>query len=363
MLFIFRKEVLSRRTAKVFDMSELLPSRQHNILITLVQEFISTAEPVGSSTLVRKYDFPVSSATMRNEMARLEEQGFLMQPHTSAGRIPTDRAYRYYVDFLMRRQIPTPREVERTLQEYGQLEVQLQRLLDFTVRILADTTHYTSLVLVPTFRRTMFRYLKITPLEGKRLLLIILTNTGAVLNKIIQLSQDISDEQIQRMTNILNERLANRFFGDIYPELLRGLSEDAHGEIINHIGALAREALLEGQNNVIYDGTKHLLNLPEFQDMEKLKVVFEMLEDEKVVVEILKKTLDTEGLKVLIGHELSFKEMQDCSLVTATYGTGETPVGTIAVMGPTRMPYSRIIPVVNACAEIFSEKISRLTSF
>lgn len=340
-------------------MKSFLPPRLHQILIAIVKEFIASAEPIGSKAIVKKYDFSVSPATIRNEMAKLEELGFLFQPHTSSGRVPTDKAYRYYVNHILSQQMQPPVDVEAALKEYENLEFHFQKLIEYTVQLIADITHYTSLVLVPRFKRTLFRYIKITPIDGNRLLLIMMTNTGAILNKVIQVSRAISEEEQEKMTNILNERLSNKYFEDVYKELLEDTSEEMQEEIIQHIGLLTREALREQEDRLIYDGAKHLLEAPEFRDLDKLKTVFEALEDEKLVVEILKKTLENEGLQVIIGSENRAQEMKDCSIITATYGVRETPLGSIAVMGPTRMPYARIIPVINACAEIFSEKLEK----
>ena len=342
-------------------METLLSSRQHRILVAIINEFIMSAEPVGSSTLVRKYDILLSSATIRNEMSRLEELGYLFQPHTSSGRIPTDRAYRYYVNFLMKKQLNPPQDIDIVLDEYKKLEAHLERLVEYTGRLLSDLTKYTSLVLVPRFRRTLFRYLKITPLEGNSIVLILMTNTGSILNKVIHLTREVNEEQLNKMTGILNDRLSGMFLGDINLEFLQNISGDLHEDLIQNLSNLTLETLKDQESDMICEGTRHLFDLPEFQDLKRLRSIFEVLEDEKVVVEILKKTLTTEGLKVYIGSEHHMDEMKECSFITATYGMRGVPLGTIAVMGPTRMPYETIIPVVNSFAEVFSEKLSQLS--
>ncbi len=341
-------------------METLLSSRQHRILVAIINEFIISAEPVGSITLVRKYDILFSSATIRNEMSRLEELGYLFQPHTSSGRIPTDRAYRYYVDFLMKKRLNPPQDIDVVLDEYKKLEAHLGRLVDYTGRLLSDLTKYTSLVLVPRFRRTLFRFLKITPLEDNNIVLILMTNTGSILNKVIHLSREINEEQLGKMTKILNDRLSGMFLGDINLEFLQNLPGDLHEDLIQNLSSLTLETLKDQESDVRCEGTRHLFDLPEFQDLKRLRSIFEVLEDEKVVAEILKKTLTTEGLKVYIGSEHHLDEMKECSFITATYSMRGVPLGTIAVMGPTRMPYDTIIPVVNSFAEVFSEKLNRL---
>jgi len=341
-------------------MDTILPLRQQQILISLVNEFISTAEPVGSRTMMGKLNIQASPSTIRNEMAKLEKRGYLFQPHTSSGRIPTDKAYRYYVDFLMQRQIVPPGNLDVVLHEYKSLKAHLEKLVDYTGKLLADLTKYMSLVLVPRFRKTLFRYLKITPLDHNRILLILMTNTGSVLNKVIHLSRDVNEEKLKKMTEILNKRLSGMFLGDITLELLSGIPGDIHQGIIERLSELTREMVVEKENTVIYGGARHLLDLPEFQDLDRLRTIFQALDEEKVVVEILNKTLAYEGLKIYIGREHHLDEMKECSFITATYGLGGIPLGAIAILGPTRMPYERIIPVVSSFADIFSEKLAGL---
>ncbi|MCE1247244.1 MAG: heat-inducible transcriptional repressor HrcA [Firmicutes bacterium] len=341
-------------------MEDLFTPRQHQILLTIIQEFINTAEPVGSTTLVKRYGFALSPATLRNEMARLEDLGFLFQPHTSSGRIPTDRAYRYYVDFIMQKRIDPPEDVETTLREYERLEAHLHRLVEITVKLLSDITRHTSIVLVPRFRQNLFRYLKITPIEGRRILLILMSNTGAILNKVISLSRDVTEEYLAQITENLNRRLEGVFMENISLELQGKMEDEAQGEIAEHIGILAREVALQDDKGLIYEGTKHLLAAPEFHNIERLRSIFDFLEDEKIISEILRNTLRSEGIKILIGEEHKMESVRECSFITATYKFGSTPIGSLAVIGPTRMPYGRLIPVVNACAEIFTEKLNKL---
>ena len=328
--------------------------------MALIREFISTAEPVGSGTLVRKYDISASSATIRNEMGKLEELGYLFQPHASSGRIPTDKAYRYYVNFLMQKQISPPDDVKEILHEYELYESHIQRLLEYTSKILADMTHFTSLVLAPRLRRTMFKYLKLAPLEGNQVLIIMMTNTGAIINKLIPMDRELPPESLERMTNILNDRLAGMYLGDIQMDFLEKMEEDLHKDILEHLTLLTRETLQNASDHFIYDGTVNLLDLPEFQNLEKLRIIMELLEEEKRVADILKKTLLVEGVKIYIGHEIPLAPVKECSFITASYQIGGTPVGTIGIMGPTRMPYQRIIPVVNAFATVFSRKLTKI---
>jgi heat-inducible transcriptional repressor len=343
-------------------MDNMLSSRQHQIIIALVKEFIATAEPVGSATLTHKYGITASSATIRNDMAKLEEQGYLQQPHTSAGRTPTDKAYRYYVNFLMQKQIKVPDEVRDILDEYEKYEAHVQNLLEYTSKSLADLTHFTSLILAPRLRKTMFKYMKIAPLEDNQMLIILMTNTGAIINKVIHLEKSIQLDKLERITNILNNRLGGMFLGDIHLEFLRQLENSLPPDLLQHIFELTRETLQSDENRFIYDGASNLMNLPEFQNLEKLRLIMLLLEEEKMVADILKQTLINEGVKIFIGQEHKLSPVEDCSFITATYQIGQTPLGTIGIMGPKRMPYQTLIPVVNAFANVFSKKLTRLSN-
>lgn len=342
-------------------MDEILPGRQHKILLALIREFIETAEPVGSNTLYRKHNLKASPATIRNDMAKLEEKNYLMQPHTSSGRIPTDKGYRYYVNYLMSQKMKTPGDVKKDLQEFEKFQAGLEKLVQYSCRILADMTHHTSLVLVPRIRRTMFKYLKLTPIEDKQILIILMTNTGSIINKVIRLEREFDEEELDRMTRILNDRLSGMYLKDIRMDFLTEIEGELQTDILKHISLLTRETFQDQDDRFIYDGTANLLDLPEFQNLEKLKLVMELLEEEKVISQILKQTLFNEGVKIYIGHEISIDPIAGCSFITATYQIGSTPVGTVAVMGPTRIPYHRVIPVVNAFADIFSKKLTLIS--
>lgn len=341
-------------------MENRLPERQHNILMTLIREFIETAEPVGSGTLTRKYNIPCSPATIRNEMARLEEEGLLYQPHTSAGRVPTDRAYRYYVNHLLQKKTTPSIDMTEILKEYERYQDHIERALEYTSRKLAGVTRLTSLILAPRLRKTTFKYLRLSPLEDNKILIILMTNTGAIINKVITLEDSMSEDELEKMTRILNDRLAGMFLNDIKMDFFEKLPEHLQKDILEQISLMTAQTLDEGDDQVIQDGTVNLLKEPEFQDLERLKMVMELLDEEKVVAEILKKTLTNEDVRIYIGREHKQAPLQECSLITATYGIGGESMGVIGIIGPMRMPYQRVIPVVNDVARVISRKLTDL---
>ena len=340
-----------------------LPKRQHQIILALIKEFITTAEPVGSTTLTRKYNISASSATIRNEMSRLESEGFMQQPHTSSGRVPTDKAYRYYVNCLLQQQVAPPTDVQEILREYEQYTAHVEKLLDHTSKLLANLTHYTSLILAPRLRRSLFRYVRLVPADdSNNVIIILMTNTGTLINKLVQLEQGMTAEGLERMTNLLNDRLSGMCLGDINVDFLQSLEPGLQLEILRRLAEVTRQTAASEDGNFIYDGTVNLLDSPEFRNLEKLKKILELLEEEKVVAEILNKTLTDSDVKVYIGSEHRLPKASDCAFITAAYSIGSTPVGSIGIMGPTRMPYQRLIPAIRAVAQVFSKKLSIISN-
>lgn len=344
------------------NMEANVTPRQNRILLSLVKEFIDSAEPVGSSYLARKYGISSSPATIRNEMAKLESMGYLQQPHASSGRVPSDKAYRHYVNYLIEQKVTTPEDVKRILAEFRSYNAHIQRLLERASKLLANFTHYTSLVLAPRLRKSLFKYLKLVPADGRRIIIILVTNTGTILNKVIQLENEVSEEDLEKMTNLLNQRLSGMYLGEINLNFLLSLQAGLQKEILEELSEVTREVVTSDESHFIYDGAANLLDTPEFHDLERLKTVLALLEEERVVAEILNKTLNNEGVKVYIGTELDLDIAQECTFITAAYTLNGIPLGSVGIIGPTRMPYQRLIPAIGSFAEVFSEKLNTISN-
>jgi len=339
-----------------------LTSRQENILLAIVKEYIRTAEPVSSQALLLKHDFVFSSATLRSEMASLEDLGYLIQPYTSAGRIPSDRAYRFYVDTLMQEEIPPPPEALSIRRQYQYLDAEMDRMIQQTTRLLADLTRYTSLVLAPQIRKTFFKYLKLLPLGPGTILMVLLTNTGSMLKRVVEVTEEVQPETLEKVANLLNERLNGISFALMDAPFLEFSSVDFEKTLLlREISRATVEAAREHEEKLFYEGTSHLLEVPEFRDLNKLQTILEFLEEEKLIAEILGKTLASPGIQVGIGSENRCVEIRDCAMITATYQVGGKPLGTIGIIGPTRMPYRNIISIVDYVAGSFSDKLNRMS--
>ena len=339
----------------------LLEPRQEQILIAVVKEYIRTAEPVASQMLAVKYGIDCSPATIRSELARLEEMGYLQKPHTSAGRVPLYLAYRYFVDYLLRKGVAPPEGTDALVDRVFVDQTEVDRLLESVGNLLARVTRLTSLVLAPHLRRSMFRYVSLVPISPTSILLLLLTNTGALTNKLIELSRPIDAEELERITHILNDRLKGTFLGRISYDLLQGIPGDTPREFLDLIIRAASEIPGKEQRRVVLGGKMHLFEHPEFRDLERLRVLLELLEEENVVAEILEKTLRTPGVQVFIGRENEPAEMRDCAMVTATYFVQGEPLGSLGLIGPMRIPYEQVIYLVGYTAQRFGERLGELT--
>ncbi len=335
----------------------LLEPRQEEILLAVIREYIQTAEPVGSAALLQKYALGCSSATVRNEMARLEEMGFLVQPHTSAGRVPLDKAYRFYVDRLLEKRIVPPPEASLIAREFED-DHELESLIDHTRRRLSQLTRYTSVVLGPQLRCSVLKYLQLIRLGPRQVLLVMMTCSGTVVHRVIELSVDAAGEDFESTTAMLNDRLRGMSLEAIRPAFLRTLTPSVAPEIAARVGEITSEMASCQGSRLFYEGASNLLGQPEFQDVGKARGLLELLEQESLLAEILDKSLPMEGVAVVIGGEHPLSQMRECTLVTATYHLGGVAVGTVGVIGPMRLRYDRVISIVSCVAEVFGRRLS-----
>ena len=335
----------------------VLDPRQEQVLLAVVREYIRTAQPVSSAHLVEQYGLNCSSATVRNVMARLEELGFLGQPHTSAGRVPQDLAYRFYVDRLMESGICAPPEAPAIRDEVVGVQAFLETLVEQASRLLSETTRHTSLILVPRLQRNFYRYLQLVPLGPRRLLFVLLTKTGSVVEKLIDLSVSVPPDLLEGMTEALNRRLRGLPLVEISPELLGELRPEVDEQILQGISRAARDESLDGGGRLVLGGTSRLLEQPEFRDVERLRQILKVLDEEKILAEVLTQTLETPGFRIWIGHENELAEMKGCSLLAATYHLRGEPLGILGILGPTRMPYDRMLSILHFVSQTFSQRL------
>ncbi len=342
-----------------------MTERKKRILKAIVNEYVMTAEPVGSRTLARRYDFGVSPATIRNDMADLEEESYLEQPHRSAGRVPTDKGYRFYVDALMELK-KLSRQKSEFIKKGKSLykENGIQEFVQQTSQMLSDLTNYTSVVSSPQIEESVFQHLQLVPMSSKRVLLVLITDTGLVKNKIIDLPERISHQELDQLSRFLNERLVGLSLNQISKEVLLELST----ELINRISVTLRNLdfinkeinknNLPKYGKIYLGGTAHILDQPEFNDISKIKTVLRLLEQDKLLYGIMDNIGDKEGVEIIIGSENTFDEIKECSFVAATYHLNGRPIGKIGVIGPTRMEYANVVGSVKFMADLLSELLT-----
>lgn len=327
----------------------MLNERKKKILQLIIEDYISTAEPVGSRTLSRKYDLGLSPATIRNEMSDLELLGFLEQPHTSAGRIPSAQAYRYYVDSMIEPGSLTDNDRALINGMYTQRKRSIDDIFQSTAKILSRMTQNVSMVLANRDNGASFRYMKFLPLDDAHVILCIVTDDGNVDNCVVEVPLGMNAEELDYLAGRVSKELAGVPLGDIteerFSEIHMDVAEDKllFASLLQSIRRMNRR---NSEQRVFLGGTKQLLNQPEFQDMDKVRNLLGILEEERVVRDLLKADEDS-GLRITIGSENQFTGIQDCSMIQATYRLNGKIVGTMAVLGPTRMEYGKVITVMD----------------
>ena len=327
----------------------MLNDRKKKILQLIIEDYISTAEPVGSRTIARKYDLGISPATIRNEMSDLELLGYLEQPHTSAGRIPSAQAYRFYVDSLIEPGSLTDNDMALINGWYKERRRSIDDIFQSTAKILSRMTQNVSMVLANKDTSAVFRYIKFLPLDNTHAILCIVTDDGNIDNCVVEIPLGMRPEEMDYLAGRISRVLEGKELSEISDELLSALHMDvAEDKVLftSFLQAIKRMNRKQNEQRVFLGGTKQLLNQPEFRDVERVKSLLGILEEEKVVRDLLVAGEDS-GLKITIGTENKFTGIQDCSMVQATYRLNGQIVGTMAVLGPTRMEYGKVITVMD----------------
>ncbi len=326
-----------------------LPHRDHDILNATVVSYIKTAVPIGSRTITEQFDFGLSPATIRNIMADLENLGFLSQPHTSAGRIPTVKAFRYYVDQLLEENNPIEiEEIKFTKSD------DLKSLLHNTSKMLSLLSRYTSIVMAPQFNSMLFKHIKFISLRKNVVLAILVNSDGNPYNKTFELDETLSQKELDRFSAILNDRLPNKSLDDIKKSILKEMNDEKkrYEQLLNKVFDFNRKNIQE--NQLFVEGATNIMDLPEFTDVERIKSLFRAFEEKYTIIQLLDLCLSSEGPQVLIGSENPFLEANECSLVICSFKLGGKETGAIGIIGPIRMEYHRVISLVGYAAKMLT---------
>ena len=343
-------------------MTELrLGERRAQILRALVSDYVTSGEPVGSKTLVERYRLNVSAATVRNELAGLEEAGLIYQPHTSAGRIPTDAGYRYFVDrFAGDVKLPDKdaREVRRFFVEP---RWELEDALRQTASLLSTLTDHAAVVFAPALDRSTVRHLELVLLPGDRAMVVVVTDTGRVENHVIRVPSAIDEEQLSSTAQMLNRVLVDLPLEQVPQKIAEELPRFPLElrEVVGTLAAtLADELTQSDSERVFLEGTSNIVDEHKFSDLETVRQVIEALEHRRLLLEVLADAFSIERVSIRIGAENPVEEMQSCAVIAAPYSLEGTAVGSLGVVGPTRMDYRRTIAAVHEVASNLGRMLS-----
>jgi heat-inducible transcriptional repressor len=338
-----------------------LDERRREVLRELIRLHIESGEPVGSESLSRSLNRTLSPATLRNVMADLEALGFLDHPHTSAGRVPTDEGYRFYVDSLAGLQPLAPDERQQIDAELRSKEASAEQTLERASHLLSRLSRHVGFVLAPDIARTSFRHIDLVPLAHPRVLVVMVSASGLVTHKVIEVEEKLGPADLQACANYLNEHFSGMSLADIRRRLLELMSEEKalYDALLQKVLPLGERVFdLDAEGSVYLDGTSNILARPEFEDLERMRALVRTFEEKGRLVQILNACLSGDGIRVLIGHENPDPELRDLSLVTARVAGDDGGLG-LGVLGSTRMEYAHVVSLVDHVARAVADVLRR----
>ncbi len=337
----------------------MLDERKLKVLYAIIESYVSSAEPIGSRTISKDYNLGVSPATIRNEMSDLEDMGYLIKTHSSSGRIPSDKGYRLYVDNLLelkdnKNDTKKKSDIKRILEEESK---EIEQLILNSSKLLSQITSYTAIALSPKQKETKIRHIQLLPIDKNQILLIVVNESGIIKNTIFNMEERIPEDQLNRITNMLNKKLKNRSFYEIDKKLNEELFRDFYkykGMIEDIIPILGKSIGSMDTIELYSDGITRLLNFPEYKDIDRVKSIISFIEDKNDLMDLL--LMDNKDIDIMIGAENIYVPVKECSIITATYKLEGETLGKIGIIGPTRMNYLELIKTL----KIFSENISEI---
>ena len=341
-----------------------LSERKLKILQAIIKNYLETGEPVGSRTISKDTDLHLSSATIRNEMSDLEEMGYIIQPHTSAGRIPSDKGYRLYVDTMMDEKT---QEVQNMKEELESKAGKMDVLLRHMAKLLAANTNYASMVSGPTYVSKKVKFIQITSVEACQLLAVVVLDNNTVKNQMINIAEPLDEEQIVKLNFILNTALNGLDVMEMNLAVIQQIKEqvNVHSAVVDSILEVIGKTLIDQEEGQVYtSGTTNILKYPELADRSKAANLLEVFEEKKLLNSLIdprdEDSKEETGIQVYIGDETNVESMKDCSVVTATYHIDEGVYGKIGIVGPKRMDYDKVVATLQSMMEelddIFKEK-------
>ena len=343
-----------------------LDSKSKEGLESIIIKFVSNGKPVGSKVISKKDKAGYSSATIRNIMSELERRGLVFQPHTSAGRVPTDMGYRFYVDSLMRSHELSFKEEQHINKSFDNIAGDMEELIEAASSLLSNFSDNVGMVLYPKFSKTKFKDVRFIKLSYYRILVILVSQGGFVFNKVIMVEEEIPQLELDRIANYLVEQFSGLTLVAVKKRLSKMLSQERalYKELLKGIIFIADRRLLEetSADALYFSGTSRLLGQPEFFDLRKTRQLLKAIEDKEMIVKILTKCLDDENVRVIIGSENSWEGLRNLSLITSIYKFGNIPLGLVGILGPTRMDYAKSISLVDYISRSLSKVITEYST-
>lgn len=328
-----------------------LDERKKTILFAIIKNYLETGEPVGSRTISKFTDLQLSSATIRNEMSDLEEMGYIIQPHTSAGRIPSDKGYRFYVDRLM---ADKEREVDEMKEILIEKADKMEQMLKTAARSLAVNTNYATMISAPQIHHNKLKFIQLSRMDKNKIVAVIVVEGNIIKNEIIDVDGDLSDETLLKLNILLNTNLNGLSIEEINLGMIAKMKEQAgiHSDIVNDVIDAVADAIKADEDLEIYtSGANNIFKYPELSDNARASEIISAFEEKQQLTEIVQETLSregTQGIQVYIGEETPMQSMKDCSIVTATYELEEGMQGTIGIIGPKRMDYDKVLSTLKS---------------
>ncbi|MGB2768908.1 MAG: heat-inducible transcriptional repressor HrcA [Candidatus Zixiibacteriota bacterium] len=340
---------------------ESLSERERLVLKSLINHYVATAEPVGSRAVAQKYRLGISPATVRNTMQDLEEMGLITHPHTSAGRVPTDKGYRLYVDSMMGPEALTASEEDQIRREICADYAAVEDILEQTALVLATVSKQLGLTIAPRFDSGILTSINLIPVAEKKILVVLAVKHGLVRTVLLEAESSVDVKSLEKTADVLNEKLSGLTLGEIKESIDLRLKETSPADArLIKLFLDSTDSLLDltEPDQMHLGGTTNIVDQPEFKDREKLRSLIEVLEEKKLLAELISAKGIKEGISITIGKELERGEMESCSLVTSPYEAGKVR-GTIGIIGPTRMRYSKLVSMVQYTAKLLSDVLSR----
>lgn len=350
------------------DTDTALSERARHLLRVLIERFINEGTPVGSRTLARSIGHDLSPASIRNVMADLEEMGLVMSPHTSAGRVPTVKGYRFFVDSILKAQPMRGPQVLQ-LDEVARLEEQLRQegstedMLEAATAVLSNLTQMAGLVMLPRIKRQELRQIEFLPLSDNRVLAILVINEKEVQNRVIETTRVYSASDLQQAANYLNQAFAGRTIEEVRQRLVDEMQEvkEGLGRMMQAAVDMANRVFdsAAGEGDYIIAGETNLMGFAELSDVERLRGLFEAFNEKRDILHLLDQCVNARGVQILIGNESGHKALDACSVVTSSYQVDGEVAGVLGVIGPTRMAYKRVIPIVDLTARLLGAALNQ----